>query len=671
MATMEIVTCPSTEDFVQFNGGMIAVRAAAYIGPARGTLSEVVSAEAMSGSYVEDTQTVPWGGVNHFEALDFTAADDTIVIDPADLPLEAGFLYVPFATVRLQGTAGAGDGRRHENFWNYDSEIFEVFLSENDFASVSMGLGTLPRSQSQFSLVQFSSGTLFYDPDFPDPWSVRAVKRATSGGTVAIQIEQLIFAPLVSVPVGRYTAIDFRFSTTTDGDFPTESAAEPSLDNGIFTMDRAQPLSVSEAVGMDDLQDNDGDDPEVSVIDYPPHNDMVGRKSVLHVAAGIVHPPKVAIEDDDFGRTVTMTEVGTGDEWGDSPYGYQWDTGNDALGIGMGASTVQVGVNGSAGVIDAVQDNTVNVDSQDVSNNFWMMMEGRSESTGGGPSNSNARDLMIEAQVELDALPTVTFEIDVGAFTFLAGVEAGVSAFTTARVVVDPGGDLNLYFAFHYYTQVGPLQIGPDSLPAGITPIAQTWGGPISVGTYTPGDILHIKFARRAYNLYARVWDDADPEPSTWDLEDRMEIPYDDGGTTILWDSYPYAQVYTMPYAWSFFGRPGLRAYTDPDDQDPGIVFYCHNFKVDYWQDEDAEFDPTDVWLQVNEAGTATVLGDPLNLEWKSQNWVVVDERVWTDVDLYQWNDPDSIPLQWSSTGTTFYRVYHRFIPQIYRRIFG
>lgn len=672
---MDIITCPSTDDFKVFPGGAVAIRAAAYPGAARGTLAEITSSEAMSGSYLEDTQEVPWAGITHFESLDPLDADDTVTIDPSTVDLVSSMFYWPFVTARLQGVAGAGtpgdadSGRAVEPFWYYDPFVFAIYCDDSDFLFGALGENTLPRNQTQFSLIRMSGAANVLDPTASD-WRFRLLKREVQGGTVALQIEQIIVLP-VTVP---FVSTKFSFGNTGLGDAVVETEPETSLESGIYTLDQGQPRANSFAE-VNDLQDNDGTDPEVSVENLPP----VIPKSFYYIGGGIVHVPKGNIEDDTFDRSVTIEPpfCGTGGcvnaAWGDSPYGFRWRVGDDTLGIGLGVTETDIGVNGSEGVISRVQDNDVDPDPADSSDCFWLIMAGRDETgTDLGPSVGDCRDHMIEAEVEWDALPASYFELDVGQFVFEGGVESGVSSRLTVRLRCESDGDLNLFFNRWYYSQAGSTPVPGPPTSAGAWSnknVDQDWPTPSNIGTYTPGDIVHLKFARRGYDVYGRAWFDGDTEPSTWQIQERIQVPYLAAGV-VTWDDYDYPQGDTLRFAWLPNGDPGLRVAVDPLNQDPGIEVLCHRFKVDFWQDEDAEFDPTDVFLRVNETGSATVLGAELNMEWKSQNWVFVGKRTWPNIDIYQWNDVDSIPLQWMSTGLTYYRKTG-FVPQIYRRVFG
>lgn len=639
---MQIVTCPAGDAFEVFTGGVIALRAAAWMAGARGTLSEVVSADAVSGSYVQDTQTVSWAGTDHLE-YSGDEADDTIVIDASTLPLETGLSYYPFITVRLQGTAaGNDDGRRHESFWYYDREVFAVECSDNNWASVTAGsqnpANGLPRLQEQFSLIWLTSGRL---DDLAATWRFRAWKRATSGGDVAIQIEQIILIPWP----GGFPS-DFRFDSTF-GTKPAEALVETSLESGIYTLDAGQPRAT-DFRDVSDLQDAE-DDPEASALySFPP----IASKSVFYLGGGIVFVYDQEVEDDQFSRTVAF-----GTDWGDSPYEYPWQRGSDTLAAFYAAGT-GASVDGTTGFLGPVHSPfTGDTTAQ---RSLWQLL-GKYRNVSSvlyGPTLEDGRDWRIRSLVSVDALPedmpvgelypegeTGRVQIDVGQLQNVGSVESGYRAFVVARLDIDTAGAIELRFGQFYNSQaLAPL---PNPPPL-------SFGTPQSLGTYTPGDKIWVEYARQGYNVYAKAWYDGDAEPGSYQVIDRVRVPHLSAGVGV-WDDYTYGTEQREDQAWlSRYtdGLPGVRIHAQGTIP---VTLACEEFHVHFHAD--GAWEPTDVFLRVNEAETATVLGDELNMGTKSQNWVLVGDRAWPLLDIYQWNSPDSQPLQWMTTGLTYGRV--------------
>lgn len=715
---MELITCPAGSPYKTFTGGAVAIRVAAHMGPARGTLSEVVSSDAQSGSYVRETQTISWNGTNYNDVSQYITAADTLVIDLQALPLEEVLYYYCYFTIRVTGTAGA-TGRQLENFWSYSNPIVNVYAIQGDDWSTSgliQSLSPIPRNQTQFSLMRlnglFSGRILDWNDHSGDPSTrylrVRGfIREAPAAGDIEIQLDQIILLPSYSSPTLAPQGYDanyfvFQPSPTYYPNAYDEQTQEPSLRNGIFTRDLSQPSTAGLLYEIKELQDGLSDtqvEGESGVI--PSVIGDAGR-SVMHIPVGIVHSPQQDVEDDLFNRTVPAG-------WGNTPYGFLWRVANWFGLRNNGSSTA---VTPGSGTIGPLWDSDID---------FPKLSGGMAFGAGAFVFNNNTptfgpRDFRAEATMSWNKLPETGANIDVGEMGGTTGVQNGGVNGMLTRIHCSPGGALTMYFFRRWYSQSDSfVKPGPPITPywmnttsfysrtaawPGVTVGSQTVqavaASPISLGTYTPGDRWHIVYARRGYNLYAKAWKDGTPEPD-WQLTERVVVmyldlsgahggPYPDDFDTLA-SVYPYndtdpgttavSKGDVVEFIWDSLGYPTVLAEVDLPQTGLGnaLTFTCNEFKLEYWNTSE---DPVDGFLRINEYHSSAIVGPTLNVGHKSQNWVQVADRSWIpqaglyQFDAYQWNDYNASVLQWMCLGDQFYRRFvSTFRPQIYRRAFG
>lgn len=705
---MEKIFCPAGETHKIFKNGAIAFRAAAWMGPARGTLSEVISSESESGSYVRDTQTVSWSGVDHYDTSTYTEAGDTLVIDLTEIAWPEQWLYYwVYMTVRARGEAGNYDGKWGQKFWGYSEPIVNVYASQNDDFSVISALSDpIPRNQTQFTLDQMVGGVsgrvLLPLEETTETYHVRAFKRATSGGDIEIQIDQVIFLPGFGgaettpseyvAPTSQWFGI---YST-----FPYENeevTTRSQLDDGIFTVDQSQPAGGGIAnFDISEMQEGDDDitgvhsdhSPAVIGFDEP-------REANMSVAIGIVHSDPEVVEDDDFNRT-------DANDWSVSPYGYLWQPAH-AFGISMNSAPFSV----TPGVaqLGPIGSNDISFPALSCAVSF---ANGTSTipPTEGYPGYE-PRDTLQEIEWSLEELPETGAAINLGELGAKSGVESGWTNFLVARIYIQPDGTMELYFLRLWYSQSGSSpKPGPPAINDWLPGVsretrATAWPGvvdgdssaplwhpvaanPISLGTYSPGDRWHLTFGRRGYNLYTKAWKDGESEPD-WQIEDRVVVMYLDPDDTFATRSaeYPYDDVisvgiphtHAVQYAWDKYGPPGVWAWVQPPQGNLAALntlsFYVHQYRIEYWNTDEPA---TDTWLKVTEnvgeSGSpygpffdGEDIDEALNLGTKSQHWVRVASRLWSGEDgynIHQWSDPGSSVLQWCVSGLTHYRRFVR-----------
>ena len=267
-----------------------------------------------------------------------------------------------------------------------------------------------------------------------------------------------------------------------------------------------------------------------------------------------------------------------------------------------------------------------------------------------------------------------------------AGVTLGVEATNSpgfgvfANLRWNPSGNIDLDLYSGYGGFVGEEY---EEFGSGLAVIDSSW---------SLGDYYWLKVEKRGYFWRARAWKDGDSEPSTWDCEGwQPMIAFQSGFTNMDWIHYPYddnwvGNVNHDIAEWDPRGGYGLAA-------GGGLAYSGHLASFHYARRQQAkleirmaDFDahytgdsttPTDMGLRL-ESDDGLIDYGSTTIPWGAHRMVEASKAVHSSgqdefgINVSMWKETGAPDWQTSGAGRIF-RIapFRRFVPQIYRRVFG
>lgn len=597
---------PSSAAVVHHPSGLISVRLADYVGPARGDLSTDTDALASAGTCVveEQQQTVPsvFTGWNASSA--FATADDSAVIPVDDIGLAEDLWYWPFVSLRTTGDAPS-TGRHFGSLLQHDGNFpsFGVAYGVGSPGSPSfeghahpIPNGAIPH----YTIRPIATSVLTdFDWDPGDELVVRAWN--PDGGATSIRLDTLYFLPwsdngdsgrfLLSLfPNDGILALFGNGTLWRDND---EDATDLPFGGGKFSVAPWGPPWAPDGVNWGQIVDFQKDDLEPSSTDLSTFG-AANRRSRFIAPVGVTFVPgplEIMVDDFSFAQGIHATygvhriaDIGkeylrtlaTGDlstildSWNHPDY-VILGTWVMFSGVAYGPAFVGDPADFGAGLGEGIC-TTFFGDSNDRDPDIWpgnLLPDGRmgfygfaywgANSVEGGfsASESSTNPRLRSKQYAPDSLETFVAEFtahilddDVNAgITFgVNGQTLGNTVEVFANLAFNAGGAVELdlqiaHFASSYHIFDGPATI---------------------TGSWSPGDTFRVKVEKRGYFWRAKAWADGDAEPGAWDVEGFQ--PWEKLTTGTGWIDYPYDDE------WVAGGAANDSVRWDPRGGPPGVA---------------------------------------------------------------------------------------------------
>lgn len=710
---------PSTAAVVHHDGGVISVRCADYVGPARGTLSTVSDSLAAAGTAVKEEQELAVAtaaaGFDWSNATNrWGAADDTVVIPLGDLGRIAGISYLPMLSMRVEGEVPTTAA--------YHGSWIAENVSDGLNVGVAMGIGTAAykpldwvfRLTDNYRLTDFRNQSLADTETDGEDFVIRAW--GVAGGSMAFYLDTVYFIPVGDSSVdtqffhGQYFPSSHILDLTTNGTLWRDIDNDPSdLPDG-FGKYSVLPANGPWVPGSDDwghiveFQQANNEESAGDVYSFGDFYDgepLWGNpvKGQLIVPIGATYIPATTILYDDF-SVEQHVDVTMGAHYVKAVGGY-----NRTLGLG-GESNVAAFYDANAplgtrrgtfvepgdgfattyfGPVSGTSSGGFQLPNG-LTGHYGLIMYGLEDyETGflsGSPTSEDTSDprnyerrmwphlehFVISARVSM------VDQVGVGgAFVGMrydewTGDDSGRTA--GATLAIDGSGDLELSLDARWTT------LNPDWV---------NFGSPVSVGSgLGTGDWWWIKVEKRGYWWRARAWEDGTTEPSTWDIEGGQPwFKVTTGAGTIL---YPWDDNWSGNSANDLVAhdpRGGGGGIAD-DKGAPYILVYWGSGQTRnkiLTDDVTIEFDPNgtspgDVHLNIEKYDGTADYGT-VTIPYGAHRIVVSSEEEFlfngdeNGFNVRAWRDdsnPDLVPV---GIGRMFLRVpaLRGFIPFIYRRV--
>lgn len=612
--------------FAVYPGGVIAVTAEDFLGPARGTLTSAVDALASSGTRVRDTQTVTTS-IRTDAAGAFDEALDTLVIPLADLPLERSARYNVYVSYRIPGEWDITniDTMLHSTQAVFTNVVRIGYYGVNGVTEAAAAF-LFPRYLARIPHYTMGQLTSFanFDPAFGDTMRIRAF--AQDGTTAECLIDCLIF-----VVAQHSTDIDdtttFVQTLYTNFSSTVTDGADGGDVYGKFTRAPAELAStesmLSSTGGGDYQQKADGDDAEYwqRVVEgddlfLPPPGGGFGpgeeRPAHGYTLNCVRYREAGDILFDEFDRTVSGAP--DDEQWGLTPEGYFWHT-NDQdeiaeVGDGVGKLKLPSGF-----ILSQV--------------NLMHTVTVPQETFVVGAQIRVWEDVDVSGKFRIEAAANWLHQ---GIGTELALVDVELLSGTSTEA----GFLLRFHFeegapdTYRYQFQAIRFGASSNSL-VGLTSLP-AW--------YAHGDYIAFRIQLKRYIWRLKIWDPTGAEPAAWDHEGFRPIVV--GSSFIV---YPYSDDINV--AREVYKFLGMRMLMD------GGIFGSVSTSWETWWDDirirhDPEGEPTDMLVRMEAPEGATIdeivvpYGAPYFVYWGLQDWCDLDEDVpKIRYSIRLWNDTE------------------------------
>lgn len=565
-----------------YPGGVVAVRATDWLGPARGSLSTETDALASTGECVRDAQQLTPVVNGELDFSEYEDAEDTLVMPAADLGLRDNVEYEMWVTYKLDGD------------WDDTNVALLNGCTQRRLGHVCSigvhGTSSLPESAAHFetdllghaepyAIRRFSPG----DIALTDTIYLRAF--AHVGVTAEVLIDQVVFIPTFGSPLVAYQDVEGTFA----GGLATAlvDGADGGDDAGKFTFKDQDTFDyfMPNFNSSDYQRYADPDDAEWN-LQVTPSDTLfplaVGGDPVP--ASGYsLHAVRCEpfFTDDDFDNrstTVDTRNMGISDDG----YGY-------AIGHTEAALNPVAYVSGGVGVMKIRQSGT-NISVE------W----GSNEQS--ATANQGARFDTDDAWIWSGVVEWTTGALSVGRWVFI--FRSGDIAY---QLRLNPVAET---------WQLGKL-VGSTWTAVGSSHDISSWFG--------VGVEVGFRFEVKRYILRIRIWDATGAEPSTWDEEFFKDVML--SGTHY---AYPYSDVLVRAQvAYKSFISGVWNAFAIESNSLTGNTLpYEVDLHLMTWE-RDMYGDPEPMTAYV-EQPEGTVVGDQI-VPYGCPYFVYWGTRVWTE----------------------------------------
>ena len=643
--------------FKTYPGGVIVLRAADWMGGARGTLSSESDARSACGTVVRDSQEAASAP---FTSAQLNAAADTLVIPLGDLPLEDDLTkYMVLASVLIEGDWDPANGDTsfggHQEIFSQEACTLSYWgdPESNPLTNPYMP-NYQPRGLDGYRIIGYGGNYGLNRADLGDPWSDFTLTwrfLRSAGCTVEYLIDQIYLVPSVSPsPASGWSSDDFEMIPGAEGTFGAYSldpddgpplfidGADGGDDQGKFTWHPIvfdQQTQISGADGGGDYQRvSDEADAEYMVRVIPDQwflqNSETDAEANAHCYG--IHGPHFIPEqdwvDDDFGRTVSDGNFAGADGhfvtdsgWGLTPEGFSWasfgQTGPETSILHGHRWGIATYVDGNAGVI------AMRNDSQDD-----LLVAEMTLALNPEPASTREPGAVIRTD-NIRMAGTFTRDIDVAS-------DNGGDRTIQLRIRNSRGGDPHSLYILLYPNLVWEFHPPAGALVASGT---NAWA---SIG-------WRLEILR--YVVRMRVWDASGAEPSTWDYEEfrqleAEEYDYDDNLEIAIEEADVHAPTIAM-----IMGGVTMNGT-------PARVF--HEYVT---VENDPIGDQASAFASI-EQPEGTVRGEiempdcQHLVYWGTRDWTTLDfGSPYLDFSAKVWNDPTAAELQRSEAIWWWFRT--------------
>lgn len=666
--------------------GVIAVRLADYVGPARGDLSVVSDSLSVAGNVVKEEQEIAVQST--FTSVDtrYGTVSDTVVIPMADFGMDPLLYYNLLISMRMEGEAPS-------TAW-----ANRTWASYQSLQSASLGWGFgqgttlhgwanfVAREQffpqyhiyDQFTWSNFGSG------DFKiRGWGV-------TGGNVAMYFDMLYLIPVD----GRGAAPDWYFN-----DFKTYYPDEPfdlmDLDtNGVVDPDQdndtasvpwlgkhscmTQGFPFTDQDTTNDYQESEDEMSTSNVSGFgqwdgsgdPPYDDIPDPPSWFAAVVGSTYATPHNILTEPFSQA----------QWSNpwiSPQGYAWG-GSSNLGGIYEPGNLFPGWYANAGTaICYIADYFTNTQHA-------VLRCGSFTGSGSNPQTYPPISRHLENRIMQCKLRFNTvWRGSLGIGLTRESINNSVQELTVgADCQLSAAGSLDL----RLFSYRGEAQTAGVSSYDGTV----TFSSPTTVnitGSYSAGDWFWVKVERRGYAWRAKAWMDGGSEPGSWQVEGQEPLfSRNTAGSVVQPIVYPYDTNWIAAGADADLVRfdPRLRGGTqiptstffptmaihlfigDPTTNQVNMTVEADDMTVDY---DAGGTTPADYNFKLDKYD-ATPMDAAISIPYGSDRVVLGNSRVRSfnlDEDGYNpwiWKDGGDIPLQASGMYVFFERRRNGFFPE-------
>lgn len=623
MAELVIATAAS----VTYPGGVVAVRASDWIDAGSSTASSEVNALASTGMVVRETQQIVSPNPPFLDEDAYDLAEDTLVMDAADIGLEDDLDYDIWITCFMEGERDLTNNDLLNRCSNY---------RWNDIGLAGVH-GTLDQTETD---PFWESRTLANVPHFwplqLEVWFVQAATDTlhfrffTQDGTTAEWlIDQIVFVPQGGSATWPYDNFQYVFS---DVGIPAPTGPEDGADggdaNGKFTFavtyqEDSQPTNLD---NYDYQRKSDGDDAEYDQVveQLAEWTEEVAAHGYSFHCARLRE--ELTFTEDTFDNRTTGPGAATLKDMGISPEGYGYlviKTSAAGTAYVDGTQGVLSLPNGIATLGLAFGSDTVTFPSGDMERNQGSVLWGHGQ--------WEWRTIM--EWVSADA------GLDVGFLRFFI-VENNSQ---NHKIQLDL-----VALTWSYFSPFATLVDGPND----------------ASGFLVQGQPFGFRFEAKRYVFRFRFWDATGAEPSTWDYEDFWIIdgtayPYSDNEVTARGTSR------RMEVEWDFSGQSFGGGPFAP------TVFHVYNNQFL----NNPYGDPEDGSVRMERPQGDVV--DDIVIPWGCPYMVYWGLRDWTEVNTGDldldfatrwWNDPTAAEIQRMATYWQWFRITHpALIPMNWR----
>lgn len=570
--SLVIADPPVGESVYKFSNGVIAIRLADFVGPARATLSTVSDPLSICGTVVRDEQQIVYTGTDPNKTINPNTGQDSVRIHSNDLALDDHFIYRLYLSVRATGEVDPTKRNSGHTFLQVGSNAARITgYSRNAAFSTLFGptgtTGSAPKSSTNpYYKIIDCGGQIFWGV-FTEGQVWYVLRACTGvGGDYTWYLDCAWLVPIGpgGARAGDYSNFDFRqllFNSNFDPLYNLRDFTyDPTKDDVSIDWLGSGQYSVMAAVtqgyviGDTSIADHQIGDNEKTVYDikatFTTSDWTVEPPSDLAMVIGSHYIPSHTVDSDSFNRTTPAT---LGAYLGNSDEGRAWSTFSSPLfpafdymrcnGSELEFSGTRYDSIHPSGHRWSFADSVVDPldDGEMIGVFFGQPTEsGTGSTTIGHEIFQNMHHGILEVKVKLDWILAAGCQVGLA---WSSGLTAGGAGAIAAILDIPSQGafgfrataPMNCYLTF---IPIPGADRGTFSLTT--LPNQLQLDGPLSLTTaYSPNTWVRIKLEKRWYRFRAKFWFDGDTEPTNWQLEAHQPSSY--------LNSAPYT-IYEYPY---------------------------------------------------------------------------------------------------------------------------
>lgn len=532
--TLSLVTLPSS--IQQYPSGLIALRCADFMGPARGTLSSVADGDSLAGNVVLEEQAIAVATSVVSFSTRFAAAADTLRVPWSTLTaLFPGGTFGAYFMVSVKATGDTPAG-------GDASGATHLRWATNSLGpALTFGRDTTLLNNTSIWRSVWGDQFLISDPQFISTSSMTGTNMVLrlwgiTGGTLQFALDALYVIPRISdFGVSSFPSDFPVFSFDSDGAMFIDEDTDPSgvPIGGDHSTTWMEQNPIANIFTLADIQEAN-DEPTYLDINgnglWDGSTDPPGADppSLLALMAAPIYLPAQSLISDPFSNShlsddstnpvvstpAKFTKTLFVGNYGGAPIEKGWSEVS-----GFARARIPAGVVAGVGFYPQC-----------------LMVFGNGPVIT-GETNTPDHQHPLLTQLE-DCVQTFSFDIDTVAEVKLGCGQGGGATITTynthALLELDGAGALTLSLVSQA-SQMGAASSDPS------TDTRQVIDGPVTItGSYSAGTTYWAKVERRRYHWRAKCWADGDPEPG-WQVEGfAYMLARNSTSSVFSWIAHPY-----------------------------------------------------------------------------------------------------------------------------------